>query len=96
MNSDSLLADLPAAVIKDGVSDAMIGQKEEASDSNPWENVDHKDGSSGSITRRSHGNTDVWGQLEHIRPSRGLQVAMGKVETLIPGSVMKSRCVLLL
>jgi len=30
-------------VIKDSVSDAMIGQKEEASDSNPWENVDHND-----------------------------------------------------
>lgn len=44
MNSDYLHVDLPATVIKDSVSDAMIGQKEEASDSNPWENVDHNDG----------------------------------------------------
>lgn len=43
MNSDSLHVDLPATVIKDSVSDAMIAQKEEASDSNPWENADHND-----------------------------------------------------
>lgn len=43
MNSDCLHVDLPATVIKDSVSDGMIGQKEEASDSNPWENVDHND-----------------------------------------------------
>lgn len=43
MNRDYLHADLPATVIKDSVSDAMIGQKEEASDSNPWENVHHND-----------------------------------------------------
>lgn len=43
MNSDYLRVDLPAAVIKDSASDAMIGPKEEASDSNPWENVDHND-----------------------------------------------------
>lgn len=43
MNSDYLHVDLPATVIKDSVSDAMISQKEEASDSNPWENVDHND-----------------------------------------------------
>lgn len=43
MNSDYLHVDLPATVIKDSVSDAMIGQEEEASDSNPWENVDHND-----------------------------------------------------
>lgn len=44
MNRDYLHVDLPATVIKASVSDAMIGQKEEASDSNPWENVDHNDG----------------------------------------------------
>lgn len=43
MNSGYLHIDLLAAVIRDSVSDAMIGQKEEASDSNPWENVDHND-----------------------------------------------------
>lgn len=43
MNSDYLHVDLPATVIKDSASDAMIGQKEAASDSNPWENVDHND-----------------------------------------------------
>lgn len=43
MNSDYLHVDLPATVIKDSVSDAMIVQKEEANDSNPWENVDHND-----------------------------------------------------
>lgn len=43
MNSNYLHVDLPATVIKDSVSDAMINQKEEASDSNPWENVDHND-----------------------------------------------------
>lgn len=42
-NSDYLHADLPATVIKGNVSDAKIVQKEEASDSNPWENVDHND-----------------------------------------------------
>lgn len=43
MNGDYLHVDLPATVITDSVSDAMIVQKEEASDSNPWENVDHND-----------------------------------------------------
>ncbi len=43
MNSDCLHVDLPATVIKDSVSDAMIVQKEDSSDSNPWENVDHND-----------------------------------------------------
>ncbi len=43
VNGDYLHFDLPATVIKDSVSDAMIVQKEEASDSNPWENVDHND-----------------------------------------------------
>lgn len=60
MNGDCLQVDLPAAVIKDSVSDAMIVQKEEASDSNPWENVNHNDGS-GSITfqRRERNGVDV-------------------------------------
>lgn len=39
MNGDYLHVDLPATVIKDSVSDAMIVQQEAASDSNPWENV---------------------------------------------------------
>lgn len=43
MNGDYLHVDLPATVIKDSVSDAMIVQQEAASDSNPWENVDHND-----------------------------------------------------
>lgn len=43
MNGDYLHVDLPATVIKDSVSDAMIVQKEETSDSNPWENVDHNE-----------------------------------------------------
>lgn len=43
VNGDYLHVDLPATVIKDSVSDAMIVQKEEASDSNPWENADHND-----------------------------------------------------
>lgn len=43
MNSDYLHVDLPDTEIKASVSDAMIGPKEEASDSNPWENVGHND-----------------------------------------------------
>lgn len=43
MNGDYLHVDLPATVIMDSVSDAMIVQKEETSDSNPWENVHHND-----------------------------------------------------
>lgn len=43
MNSVYLHADLPATVIKDSASDAMIGPKEEAGDSNLWENVQHND-----------------------------------------------------
>ena len=38
-----VITSMPATVIKDSVSDAMIGPKEEASDSNPWENVGHND-----------------------------------------------------
>lgn len=43
MNGDYLQVDLPATVIKDSLSDAMIVQKEDASDSNPWENAPHND-----------------------------------------------------
>lgn len=43
MNGNYLHVDLPATVIMDSVSDAMIVQKEENSDSNPWENVHHND-----------------------------------------------------
>lgn len=45
MNSNYLHVDLPATVIKDSVSDAMINQKEETIDSNPWENAVHNDSS---------------------------------------------------